>query len=180
MGCSALEEITIPETVIYISDAFQECPALRNVIFRGILFPVDAFCALDVFSTADDAVFHIMKALSPYEQKTEEDLITPQIASIYQYLFRSYCKSPEDKFLSEFVHQNLKQMFSSLILMKDTSSVRYLLEKSSLITKENITDWILYANQKESYEIQVILSEYQHKTLGYDSIEETVRKKFEL
>jgi hypothetical protein len=48
------------------------------------------------------------------------------------------------------------------------------------LTEENIQKFILFANEKQAYEIQVLLSEYQKQHFAFKSIAETIQKKFEL
>jgi len=58
--------------------------------------------------------------------------------------------------------------------------IRSVLDSGEYITKENIDDFILYAIDKKSYEIQVMLTNHKAQKEWYEDQETIIRKKFSL
>ena len=180
-GCVNLTEITIPESVISVSyTAFTLCHSLRDVNWHGLHFSVKALCNGEIYSAPYEAMTSIITAVSPESRKETKNLHDSKITAVYQYLFQKYLQNPEEEKLSEYIQENTDFMFRALIAVRDTALMQKLLSETALFTKEMIQNFILFANQEQAYEIQIMLSEYQHQAFAQESIEEIIKNKFEL
>ena len=180
-GCVNLLDVTIPESVVSISyTAFTLCHKLRDVSWQGLHFSIKALYNTTIYSAPYEIMTSIISAVSLENRKSDENLHDKKTAAVYQYLFWKYLQNAEEKKLAKYVHENIDIMFCSLITMKDTELMQKLLAETPLFTKERIQNFILFANQEQAYEIQVLLSEYQHTAFAPESIEEIISNKFEL
>lgn len=76
--------------------------------------------------------------------------------------------------------QYIGKVFSILISRQRIDTIKQFLESGEFITKETIDFLIRYAIEQKNYEIQLMLMNHKARKIGYDDIETTVRKKFEL
>ncbi len=181
MDCITLSVVRIPKTVMQVSyTAFVMCHQLRSILWGGLHFQIETLYATGLFSAPFDTVSSIASALAPLNQKSEDYLHDEKTAAVYGSLFRQYLTNPEEKALSAYILNHLHVMLCSLIAVRNTVLLQELLTQNLLFTRENLPELILYANQEQAYEIQVMLAEHQHRHFAPESIAETVRKKFDL
>ena len=178
-GCKALTDITFPESLISVSyTAFTLCHALQSLHWHNLDFSVKSLCSMQALSAPYETIPNISTAF--LSLRRSDILHDEKVITIYQYLFWQYLQSPEKKQLTEYIHENLDYMFCSLIAVKDQNLIQKLLEQEMLFTKQKIQKFILFANEEQAYEIQMLLSEYQHKVFAPESIADTIKNKFEL
>ena len=71
-------------------------------------------------------------------------------------------------------------MLYVLIRKNSRELMQALFEREELFPEKDMLELILYANREQNYEMQVALTEYQHKHFAFSGIAETIQKKFEL
>ncbi|MBR4319598.1 MAG: leucine-rich repeat domain-containing protein, partial [Oscillospiraceae bacterium] len=178
-NCENLTEIEIPEKVIGIgSFAFEGCRQLNFVKSAGILFSIQEFSHQEEFKNIGETVSLIHK-IAIWRWRTGE-FNTEKVFPILEHMLQNYLKSPEEKALFDYLNQHFEPMLKSLIISKNTELIQAYLNQGKFFTEENIQKFILFANEKQAYEIQVMFSEYQRKHFALKSIAETIQNKFEL
>ena len=178
-GCKSLTDITFPESLISVSyTAFTLCHNLWNLHWNGLDFLVKQFCDTENYSAPYEVLPNISTAFLSVMRS--EVLRDEKVIAVYQYLFWQYLQFPEKQRLTEYIHENLEYMFRSLIAVKDRNLIQELLKQLELFTRQNVQEFIRCANEEQAYEIQVMLSEFQHTVFPPESIAETIKNKFEL
>ncbi|MBR7084803.1 MAG: leucine-rich repeat domain-containing protein, partial [Oscillospiraceae bacterium] len=183
--CKTLRKLVIPDSVTDIFfNTFSGCENLNLVTIAGITFPMQGLADYDKrFHDIGDAVLYVHIVVASWKKiagPDAENLCHLVWAYMMVYYLVSQVVSQPEQALSDYLHQHFEPMFQSLISFKDTELIEKYLKQEEFFTEENIQKFILFANEKQAYEIQVMFSEYQSKHFALKSIAETIQNKFEL
>ncbi len=162
-----LEELIIPDTVIYIGKNI--CGASR---FRSskILLHRNGIEVLTYKNLLSD-VLHMI-------DKKDFSILCPSIRRAVA--LQMFLKDPCDFYVNYYIKKHVKEVFFRLIRKETPEAMQYFLTHGDFITKENIDEIILYAIEKKKSEMQVLLTDYKNTHIGYDDSETIIKRKFAL
>ena len=174
--CRSLTSIIIPENVTKIdASAFDGCKNLEYITYHGISFRNEPTNYLFTQTIPLHKIFHAIEC--------NEDILTQSLwpAKLkFSVLWGMFFANPEDDKIFKQIKSKFTEMFRFLINENDSETARKVLETRKLIKKGNIDKLILYAIDKRAIEIQVMLTDYKAKHIGFESDEEIISKKFAL
>ncbi len=181
-NCSVLTEISIPNSITAIKTGFewhwlfQDCP-IERYIYHGVLLLPYAWDSLKNLTGRQMFFFSNLSAKDYLDMiDTRNFLLPDEIA--YGIVWSIFSHDPEDTSITEYIKKNFEEMILYLIHNKDTETLALCLlsDHAANITETNMKKFIMKANQKQVYEIQVLLMDYQQKHLQPDDF----LKKFAL
>ena len=172
-GCQKLESVCIPETVTHIGDfAFRYCDSLKKVIIPESVIHI-GINAFGNCQHVNDMEYHGVR-FSPQSisKQFEENVIFRTIDHIRQFLINAKYES--------YLPERLMKWIYFLIDIGQAELFQKLLYSGDFLNTQQTEELILYAIEKQAYEIQVMLMHYKHQHFGYEDSETLIRKKFEL
>ena len=142
--CENLNSITIPDGVAEIfTDTFYKCPLLHFAFISEKVEKIQP----DAFSPTTILHFQIKQHLFSIE--------------FYEYeIANAFCQPDESENAEKIILYYLRQ--------NDTENLKHFLE-CGFITDSRIDNYIQFAIENQKYECQVILMDYKHDHIGYQS-----------
>ena len=180
--CTALSEIEIPETVTRIeSKAFYDCKSLSELhLPDGLEFlssdAVDdghlcRFAYRDIKFTNKGNISTCLYMISSHKFSVRHP-----IAEKVSILIQMYHQNPEDNSMLLYLKEQFPEIIRPLIDENQAELIREVIHTGQMIQKENIDEFIRYAIEKQSYETQVLLTNYKSEQFGFESIEEKTNR----
>ena len=166
-SCEHLEKIVIPESISEVpKNAFYHacCP----IAWHGIEIPV--FVMLDAVSqstrryTADAYMNCLFRLLSKKDFK-----LLRYYKDTFLVVQEIYAHDTE---LNETQLKSATEILLKLTEENERSIIEGFLDMKIFVTQENIDNLIRYAIEQQSYEIQLMLTEYKRKYIGYQDIQD--------
>mgnify|MGYP007102032183 CR=1 FL=1 len=187
MYCHTLHHVIIPDTVTAMEDyAFYQTSEFR-IRIRGAEF--------DITQTESKYSAYYNHILNPVEDYDKTFLIHVVFSLLVDGKFDGYSdtmpdslklellldvleKKPESKIFLETLETNAFKIFVHLLNSSEENKIQVIRKMIAVnfITKQNIDEYILAANENQGYEVQVMLMNYKDKHIGYDDIQD----KFQL
>jgi len=178
-NCKGLTEITIPDTARYVEMfVFSGCDNLHRILYHGVEIPSGIisrvlFSQVGGTSTSIDEIFFFID-----KKNFDTRWLSPDMK--HEIIWKMFVRECEDKKTADYVRTYISDFYDWIFNDNYPQGIRKILNWGDYITKNNIDDFIIRANQKHAYQIQVILMEYKHSAYPYESQEEIIRRKFEL
>ncbi|MBR1554121.1 MAG: hypothetical protein IJ644_01870 [Oscillospiraceae bacterium] len=169
-SCGHLEKIVIPESISEVrKDTFYHacCP----VVWHGMEVPV--FVMLDAVGqsirrhTADAYMNYLFRLLSKKDFK-----LLRYYKNAFPVVQELYAHDTE---LNDSQLTSATEILLKLINENDPRIIEGFLDMKIFVTQENIDELIRYAIEQQKYEIQVMLTEYKRKYIGYQDIAERLK-----
>ena len=186
VNCRNLESIVIPESVKKAGSLFQGSRNLNHVTCHGIEMRAfadhnqwhmtsgntDALCKqMDIDSFFQRFVRRIC------QREFDEDILYVPPELKYDILLQLYAHHPHEKEISDAVQKYVTEICQYQMQRISPEKFSMILDSiRHFITKQNLSDLIIYANEQKNYEMQIMLTEYKNKYIGYESTEEKLRK----
>ncbi len=207
--CTDLIFVKIPEGVTNIGhSAFRNCKNLMSISIPKSVEYIgnQAFSGTAWLKQYPKDLVVINQILIRYKGR-EETLILPEMLvcikdhafddcpDLKQVIYHHICFSPKEireinscfmwmqairKFLDHPENQiSVQGVFLFVMRLNDTELLRKLLETGKFAVKKNIRQLICLANEKQAYEMQIMLMNYQAEHFPEDTAGE-IRKRFGL
>ena len=181
--CASLEKAVFPGIPESISrDMFQECRELKTIVWKNVEYP------LSEIYPEEYAVRH-EKGHFLFGYQVSELISLLSGTKNYMVSFKTRCSVALKQFLTnpggsqeqrQFIEAHFLNIMQYLIDRDDRETIQKLMNlMESHFTEHNVLEYIMYANEKRKYEIQVLLTEYKDKHIGYRPPED-IMKRFEL
>jgi len=157
--CEKLSCIVMKNYIHHVSDiALKNCPDLQKIICFETEIPIGL-----VFRKGD--AFHMIAERSFIYTPDENKMLI-------WYMFQA---NPEDMKIMLYIGKNFEEMFRILIEMHQPEILKKFLKTGKFLLEKNIDDFIQYANQKQRYEEQIILTEYKFDTYSIQDIADKLK-----
>lgn len=182
--CQALEKVTLPASLYRISNfAFQSCeklscielknyvyntgytsvhncPNLKHVILHGTEIPVGLAGTRSL-----SAAFQMIAERTFFQVPAENKML----------VWHMFQADPKDMKIMLYIGKNFDELFRILIDMHQLEIMKKFLLAGKFLIEKNIDDYIQYANQKQRYEEQILLTEYKFRTYSVPDIDEKLK-----
>ena len=183
-NCKSLESINIPDGVTCIgAHAFYECWALRSIAIPESVTKIQPYSFSYCQSLTEVTIRNIRLDRTELDmlQRYCLDTVASIIAQLVGYQTDSYAivwavfwLCPEDERNTVFLRENLEKMLCFLIDRKDDAGLKDALGCGAFDEQIGacIDRCIEYANDKQAFEIQLMLTNYKAEKLGYTDVTE--------
>ena len=84
-------------------------------------------------------------------------------------------QNPAEENLLLYLKEHFSEYIRPLIDGNQAELIRKVVAAGQMIQKETIDDLIRYAIEKQSYETQIMLTDYKREQFGFESIEEKAK-----
>ena len=156
--CSSLTSVTIPDSVTAIgSSTFALCSRLTSVTIRRIVITKEQ---LKIYNDIFYGEIIKMIITADYSVKMNHDVK-------YDVIWKVFSLCPDDEKTLAYIKENFAEMFTFLIDHDDAGTVQKVIDSGIFLTKRNIDEYIRYAIDNKHHEIQVMLTNYKAKEIGY-------------
>lgn len=187
-NCTNLTEVTFPESLYAIGkSAFYSCN-IKNLVIPDTVTAIgkDAFSRIDYMHLEYRGVLlHAVKCKGVVKDYWE----CPNIKSVIQLVDEgdfSVLLTDEIKYsiikqllekekYHDFFRKYICSVMQWLIDKNEKEMVHALIYAGTFLNAENIDEIIRYAIEKEKYEIQLMLTAYKEKYIGYRNITEILK-----
>jgi len=148
-------EIVIPDSVTGIeSYAFSDCQNLRKIIIPDSVRYFGKF----VFSGFQNR----KTAFVRYGIEFTDTYLIKDALDYMEYL-KAFLEHPEDQELCQKIKEHIPFLFHI-----DTEHFKICLESGKIFDQEHINFFIRYANWKQLYEKQILLTNYKYQHFDFD------------
>jgi len=180
------EHYVIPDDVTDFSlSAIEWYPPLKSITCRGIQFG-EEFYPYD-WDTPSYSEYDMCRSINTDIIDNILGMLLHKNLNPGKYQKNYYCSVlrkmldawPESE-IYPAIRKYIRVVMVVLMNENQTALLQRILDSGQLDMTDMIDEYILHANQRKKYEIQVLLMNYKHQHIGYQSQEEIIRKKFEL
>ena len=158
---TGLISVRLPENMIVIdSMAFLCCKNLKSIFCHGAEFRIGEWDMSRVLNVLVNQRFHLEES-----------------AEILSKVIDTYSETGNPSAYA-YLEQHFMEIFRILIEQNQPERIQKFLHSGMPVTEDTLSDLMMFANEKQRYEIQVMLTEFKNQNIGYAS--EDILKKFEL
>ena len=182
--CAALESVIIPESVKRVGHLFQGRGNLHHVICHGI--DIQYFYDLKhrhIISGNADVICNEYELTNIFRYAVfmicwrKFNLCDIPLELKYDILLQLYIRHPHEKEISDAVQKYVTEICQHQMQRISPEKFSMILDSvRHFITKQNLSDLIIYANEQKNYEMQIMLTEYKNKYIGYELTEERINR----
>ncbi len=95
----------------------------------------------------------------------------------YNLIVKLYAYDPDNQEISAYIRDNFIEICKYQMQKMHPKKFSIFLDSvRNFITKRNFSDLIVYANEQKNYEMQIQLTNYKNQHIGYESVEDKIRK----
>ena len=171
--CTSLKKIVFPASLTQINPyAFRSMPEegcqLEAVTCRGVEIHKEDYTSFSIHSA--------MRMVTKREYQWDVSALEK-----YDLIFKVFFANPDDNFQeAEYLKEHFTEIMCCFIDENQAERIRLVMQTMrNFFNHQNIDEIIAYAIDKQKYEIQLMLTDYKARRIGYES-QEDIMKKFEL
>lgn len=179
--CTALSQIELPETVTKIgTQTFYYCQNLPELRLPDGL----EFLSNDTVDSRHRYKFTYRNikftnrgkiSVCLYMIRNHKFYVTLPVVEKISILIQMYHQNPDDTMLIVYLKEQFPEIIRPLIDENQAGLLRDVIDAGQMIQKETIDELIRYAIEKQSYETQVMLTNYKNENFGFGSIEDKAK-----
>ena len=171
------KSVEIPEGVTHIGDrALDSDKGIEHLILPDSVQTVSTR-AVYYRETLKSLTYHHIRMILNKDIHWMEDsyMSLTEAFSLINHIHQFLQNPRRQKYLNS-IQENLPR----LIMCLDQETFRKIVYTGKIINHQNIDNHIRYAIDHQIYEKQIILTNFKAESIGYDSIKDSIQKKFEL
>jgi len=181
--CTSLEKVTLPENLSYRTQIFLKCHELKTIVWRNAELNLPRIFR-EEFERRRTGFFYYFRVneLIQFLMCEERERFNKNKRLTYSATLELFFSNLADKQKEKaFIESHFMDTIKYLIDENQPERIKMLMESmNSCFNNDNTQEFIMYANEKQKYEIQVMLMDYKARHFGNESQEEIIRRKFEL